>query len=127
MQDIIYPMLADDNSFPDDCALKRWSDLLKDAWDSYGPGIDTALHYERQLAEVGFVDIGTVREKWPTNRWPRDKKYKQIGKDFFPFLFGLCRVRVARPNVPVTHASRANPSTKQASGTWRTSSPRSRH
>ncbi|MBE3048046.1 hypothetical protein IMZ48_37165 [Candidatus Bathyarchaeota archaeon] len=38
------------------------------------------LDYQKELAEIGFVDLGVVREKWPTNRWPRDKKYKQVGK-----------------------------------------------
>lgn len=88
MQDIIYPTLCDDDSYADDCALKQWSDLLHEAFAAYGRRIDTALHYERQLAEVGFVDIGTVQEKWPTNRWPKDKKYKQIGKSLS--RTGLC-------------------------------------
>ena len=45
-----------------------------------GRHVDTALHYQQQLEDAGFTDIGTVRERWPTNHWPRDKKYKQIGK-----------------------------------------------
>ena len=80
LQDIIYPMLADDDSLPVDCALKRWSDLLAEAFAGLGSGLDSALHYEKQLTEAGFVDVGTVKEKWPTNRWPRAKKYKQIGE-----------------------------------------------
>lgn len=44
-----------------------------------GRPLDSALKYEQQLREAGFVNINVVKEKWPTNRWPRDKKYKQIG------------------------------------------------
>lgn len=53
--------------------------MLADAFADIGRGIDSANAYPKQLAEAGFVDIEVVREKWPTNHWPRDKKYKQIG------------------------------------------------
>lgn len=41
--------------------------------------MDSALYYEQQLADAGFTNIHIVQEKWPVNRWPRDKKYKQLG------------------------------------------------
>ena len=41
--------------------------------------IGTALYYEQQLADAGFVNIHVIREKRPLNRWPKDKKYKQLG------------------------------------------------
>lgn len=44
--------------------------------------MDTALLYEQQLAEAGFVNVHVVKEKWPLNRWPKDKRYKQLGKIF---------------------------------------------
>jgi hypothetical protein len=31
------------------------------------------------LAEIGYVDIVVSTFKWPTNAWPRDKKYKELG------------------------------------------------
>lgn len=72
-------MCSDDGTLTQKTALKRCSDLLNEAYRGNGWPMDTANHYERQLQEVGFVNIGAVREKWPTNSWPRDKKYKQIG------------------------------------------------
>lgn len=44
--------------------------------------MDTALFYEQQLADAGFINIRVVKEKWPLNRWPKDIKYKQLGKIF---------------------------------------------
>jgi len=79
LQDIIYPMCSDDGTLTQDTPLKRWSDMLNDAFAGMGRGMDSAKAYPKQLAEAGFVDIEVVREKWPTNHWPKDKKYKQIG------------------------------------------------
>ncbi|KEZ39862.1 hypothetical protein SAPIO_CDS8804 [Scedosporium apiospermum] len=79
LQDIIFPTFCDDDTLPPDGPLKRWSDLLLECFESVGRGITSAYLYPEQLAEAGFVDVNVVREKWPTNRWPKDKRYKQIG------------------------------------------------
>lgn len=65
---------------PDDSALKQWSTLASEAFRHNGRPLDTVLHYEQQLADAGFVNVNVVREKWPTNHWPKNKKYKQLGK-----------------------------------------------
>ncbi|MBE3049312.1 hypothetical protein IMZ48_43795 [Candidatus Bathyarchaeota archaeon] len=80
MQDVVIPLLADDNTLPEDCALFRWSKLMHGAFAGAGRHGDSALSYPQQMSEAGFVDINVIQEKWPSNRWPRDKKYKQIGK-----------------------------------------------
>ncbi len=94
MHDIICTLVSDDGTCTDDCSLRRWTDLLQQSFADIGRSTNSALQYEQQLAEAGFVDISTVQEKWPTNRWPKDKKYKQIGKAFltrrdraFPFPY----------------------------------------
>lgn len=87
LQDIIYPMASDDGSLTETSSLKRWGVLLNEAFRGIGRPMDTAFAYETQLREAGFVDVQVVQEKWPTNRWPRDKKYKQMGTApslFFP-------------------------------------------
>lgn len=65
---------------PDDSALRRWSILTSEAFRLNGRPLDTVLHYEQQLADAGFVNINVMREKWPINHWPKNKKYKQLGK-----------------------------------------------
>lgn len=82
LQDAIYPIQCDDGTLPEDCALNRWSDMILEGFRRNGRPVDSALHYENQLADAGFINIHAVREKWPTNRWPQDRKYKQLGKTF---------------------------------------------
>lgn len=41
---------------------------------------DAATRYKSQLEGAGFVNVQEIVYKWPTNRWPRDKKYKELGK-----------------------------------------------
>lgn len=80
LQDPVFPLLCDDDTLPEDSALKRWSVTMNEAFRGSGRPMDTALRYEHQLANAGFVNIHAIREKWPTNRWPRDRRYKQLGK-----------------------------------------------
>ena len=79
LQDCIQPFLSDDGTLTSGSHLDRWSRLIRDSFAGMGRDMDSALRYEQQLIDAGFVDVRVVREKWPTNRWPREKKYKQIG------------------------------------------------
>ena len=79
VQDAIYPLHCDDNSLSADAAAYRWSLLLKEGFARNGRPLDSALHYQSQLAEAGFVDIKVEKERWPTGKWAKDKKYKQLG------------------------------------------------
>lgn len=79
LHDCIYPASCDDGTLTKDSPLMQWSYWINEGFRGNKSAFDTALHYEEQLADAGFVNIGTVREKWPTNRWPREKKYKQLG------------------------------------------------
>ncbi|MBE3048389.1 methyltransferase domain-containing protein [Candidatus Bathyarchaeota archaeon] len=88
--DAIYPLCCDDGSLAKDAPINRWSILLNEGMRGMGRPLDTALYYQEQLADAGFTDIGIVREIWPINRWPKDKKYKQIGKSpYHDYLGGL--------------------------------------
>lgn len=31
------------------------------------------------MREVGFVDVSIMKEKWPSNTWPKDPHYKTLG------------------------------------------------
>ena len=84
LQDCVYPLSSDDDTLLENSNLKQWSNLLAQAFRESGRSIDSALYYEQQLAEAGFTNINVVKEKWPVNRWPRDKKYKQLGIIPFP-------------------------------------------
>lgn len=60
------------------------------------------------------MNVTVVKEKWPTNRWPRDKKYKQIG-----MLSPSFPVQSRGGNIGRVAVSAANVRNK-ASGTRRT-------
>ena len=40
---------------------------------------DAATRYKSQLEDAGFINVQEIVYKWPTNRWPKDKKYKELG------------------------------------------------
>ncbi|KAJ4315837.1 hypothetical protein N0V84_008171 [Fusarium piperis] len=77
--DIIYPLTSDDGTLAEDSALYKWSTLLSSAFTVNGSPMDSALKYQEQLKDAGFVDVHVVKRKWPLNRWPKDQKHKQIG------------------------------------------------
>jgi hypothetical protein len=66
--DIIYPVMSDDGTLPEDSAMYKWSVMLLKGFTANGCPIDGALHYKEQLAQAGFVGINIVKRKWPTNR-----------------------------------------------------------
>lgn len=42
--------------------------------------LDSCKFYKEQLAEAGFTNIEEKIYKWPSNPWPKDPKYKELGK-----------------------------------------------
>lgn len=44
-----------------------------------GRPIDSAALYKDQMIAAGFENVTQVLYKWPTNRWPKDPKIKEIG------------------------------------------------
>ena len=79
LMDILYPIACDDNSMPEDDPAYKWSILLQDGFAAAGHSMRTGFQYKEWLTEAGFVDVVEVKEKWPTNHWPRDPKYKKVG------------------------------------------------
>ncbi|EGU76085.1 hypothetical protein FOXB_13408 [Fusarium oxysporum f. sp. conglutinans Fo5176] len=72
-------ILSDDGTLTADHALSKWCNLLGQAFTKLG---STSIKFDRIKAimeEVGFIDIVDTRFKWPTNPWPGDKKYKELG------------------------------------------------
>lgn len=80
VKDIKFPIEDNDNSFPEDCAVKKWADLILEGTVKLGRACDSAKDYKTQLIEAGFTDVVEIRYKWPQNRWPKDRKLKELGK-----------------------------------------------
>ncbi|RSL88952.1 hypothetical protein CEP52_015062 [Fusarium oligoseptatum] len=79
IMDIIYPPRSDDGTLSEDSPLYKWATLLLRTFATMGSPLDSALRYKEQLEEAGFVDVHVVQRKWPMNRWPKARIYKQIG------------------------------------------------
>ncbi|KAH8587369.1 S-adenosyl-L-methionine-dependent methyltransferase [Bisporella sp. PMI_857] len=68
--EITFPTVVDDNSWPPRLALKEWDELIVQA---------AAESFIPQLEAAGFTEITQIRAKWPTNKWPKDPKMKELG------------------------------------------------
>lgn len=88
IKDIKFPIEDNDASFPPDCAIKRWADLILEGTTLVGRACDSAKNYKTQLEEAGFTNVVEIRYKWPMNRWPRDAGLKELG-EFFSFFGGV--------------------------------------
>ncbi|CAG7565211.1 unnamed protein product [Fusarium equiseti] len=79
IQEINGAILSDDGTLNDSHALTKWFKLLSAAFIKLG---SPAIEFDRIktiMEEAGFVDVVDTRFKWPTNAWPKDKKYKELG------------------------------------------------
>jgi hypothetical protein len=59
--------------------LEKWGVLLLEGSLKLGLGLNTALSTKKRMEEAGFVDVVEVIYKWPLNRWPANKRMKEIG------------------------------------------------
>lgn len=79
LQDITFPVECDDGSMKSDAAVKKWSDTMLQATSAIQRYGDSPKRYKQQMIDAGFVNIREVVYKWPTNPWPKDPRYKELG------------------------------------------------
>ncbi|RDW77591.1 methyltransferase-containing protein [Coleophoma cylindrospora] len=79
IMDIGFPVRCDDDTMPKDCALYQWCIYIKQAADNVGVKLDACLHAKEDMHRAGFVDVVEIPYKWPQNRWPKQKKFKELG------------------------------------------------
>ncbi|CZR67449.1 related to methyltransferase [Phialocephala subalpina] len=79
MADICFPVQCDDETMGPDSALRKWANLILEGTTKIGRPINSAKDYKTQLGKAGFTDIVEERLIWPQNRWPKDKRIKEIG------------------------------------------------
>ncbi|RDW58611.1 S-adenosyl-L-methionine-dependent methyltransferase-11 [Coleophoma cylindrospora] len=95
MVDLSFPVKLNDGEFPPDSAFLKWSTLFMEASAKAGRLANCAQFYKQQLLDAGFVDVVETKYIWPQNRWPKDKKLKEIGPYFaFQNQVNLTKVRV---------------------------------
>ncbi len=70
---------CDDGSFPEDCALHKFSKYAVEASEKLGtPTTDPEL-YASWMDVAGFEGIVERRYKIPSSPWPADKRLKMVG------------------------------------------------
>ncbi|RBR10776.1 uncharacterized protein FIESC28_09307 [Fusarium coffeatum] len=77
--DPTFPAKSDDGTLKPTSPLHKWDELtVKGAATLGRPFIETEDH-ERRMKEAGFINVTKKTFKWPSNTWPKDPKYKEIG------------------------------------------------
>lgn len=72
---------------------------MLEAADKFGAPLDSCLRYKQQLLDAGFVDVVETIYKWPTNPWPRDPKFKEMGESAFAFELLVLGCTNTRPRL----------------------------
>ncbi|KAK1636812.1 S-adenosyl-L-methionine-dependent methyltransferase [Colletotrichum phormii] len=70
---------ADDGTFPSDCPLAKYGNLLKEAAAILGREYVAVSSLKTLMVEVGFQHVTLSRYKWPINTWPKDPAFKELG------------------------------------------------
>ncbi|KXH46157.1 hypothetical protein CSIM01_11061 [Colletotrichum simmondsii] len=70
---------SDDGTFPADCPLAKYGNLLKEAAAIFGREYVSVSSLKTLMVEVGFQDVTLSRYKWPINTWPKDPSFKELG------------------------------------------------
>ncbi|EXL64234.1 hypothetical protein FOPG_19496 [Fusarium oxysporum f. sp. conglutinans race 2 54008] len=72
-------MESDDGTLTEAHALSKWCKLLREAAVKLGRPYIPTKDLKGIIGKVGFTSIVETRFKWPSNCWPKDKKYKDLG------------------------------------------------
>ncbi|KAM0353159.1 hypothetical protein ACHAO7_000080 [Fusarium culmorum] len=77
--DPAFPAKSDDGTLKPDSPLHKWDELTVKGAEALGRPFSEAVNHETRLKEQGFINVTRKAFKWPTNTWPKDPKYKEIG------------------------------------------------
>lgn len=80
VHDIDMVIKCDDGTLPTNSALVRWHNYMHDAATKAGFPLDAISHVPQMMKDAGFVDVVAIPHKWPINTWPKDRKFKELGK-----------------------------------------------
>ncbi|KAL2211535.1 S-adenosyl-L-methionine-dependent methyltransferase [Sarocladium strictum] len=75
-------MWSDDGSVTEDSAMGQWGKLFVSCSEKLGRTftlVDDGVH-RSSMEKAGFVDIGQFNIKVPIGTWPKDPKFKEMGK-----------------------------------------------
>ncbi|KAJ0337608.1 hypothetical protein COL922a_006601 [Colletotrichum nupharicola] len=61
------------------CALFACMKYVHEAFEIFGRSFQEIPDLVGVMEDVGFVDVKMSLFKWPSNTWPKDPKYKELG------------------------------------------------
>ncbi|KAH6970678.1 S-adenosyl-L-methionine-dependent methyltransferase [Ilyonectria sp. MPI-CAGE-AT-0026] len=79
VQEVGCEMASDDGTVTKDTALYKWCELLDEAAVKLGRPFVKFDEMREHMLKAGFTEVVDNRFKWPTNRWPKDRKFKELG------------------------------------------------
>lgn len=82
LSDILLDLKSDDGTVTPVCAARKWATHMLEAAAVWKRPLDSCKFYREQLAAAGFKNIKQEIYKWPSNPWPKDPKYKELGIRF---------------------------------------------
>ncbi|KAK3360787.1 S-adenosyl-L-methionine-dependent methyltransferase [Lasiosphaeria ovina] len=79
LQDDLFPVCSDDGTV-DGSNLLKWATYIIEATKKMGQSVTVAPQFKQMMEDAGFKGVVEVQHKWPTNHWPRDERYKEVGR-----------------------------------------------
>ncbi|KAJ5016270.1 Cytochrome P450 monooxygenase lolP1 [Colletotrichum sp. SAR 10_99] len=70
---------CDDGTLKPDHSVMKTLMLLMEAAQKLGAAYQDPKELKSMMIEAGFTDVIMQQLKWPTNPWPKEKRYKELG------------------------------------------------
>lgn len=70
---------SDDGSLKPEHAVYKWAQFLMESSTKLGAAWIDPPKLKDLMIEAGFEGVSMSTYKWPTNTWPKDKKFKELG------------------------------------------------
>ena len=90
LQDIVMRPQCIDDTLKEDSYIQQWADGMLDATARINRYADSAIHYKQQMIDAGFINVTEVVYKWPTNTWPKNEPYRELGTCLLHYYVGRC-------------------------------------
>jgi hypothetical protein len=78
LQEFALP-LSDDGTLTPEHPLQRSMNLLGEAAKKSNHAFVDLHQLKDMMVAAGFVGVEEFHYKWPSNKWPKDKRHKEIG------------------------------------------------
>jgi hypothetical protein len=82
--DLILPATSADGTVTADSPQRKWGEFGNQSTVALGRPLDASLKHKERMIAAGFENVQEVIYKWPSNRWPKDPKLKEIGSSTLP-------------------------------------------